>query len=185
MLISYIIFRRNVAQKPKSSESRKKLRGQGTPNNSLRRKVNSNVRRSTTSAPVTRKQVTTSRTKYRTIARTRFSEEEDDREVERRSYDPSSAEEKNESGNAVRSTDKNKRKRSRNRSNTRNRSPTGKRKKPIRNDENDENDENVKDTTNPVGESLSNKLTTPEPPTTPDPGTGWSNNSILLVFIYY
>ncbi|XP_047358201.1 serine-rich adhesin for platelets isoform X1 [Vespa velutina] len=158
---------RNVAQKPKSSDSRKKLRGQGTPNNSIRRKVNSNVRRSTTSAPVTRKQVTTSRTKYRTIARTRFSEEEEDREVERRSYDPSSIEEKNESGNAVRSSDKNKRKRSRNRSNNRNRSSTGRRRKPIRNDENDEND---RDSTT-VGESLSNKLTTPEPPTTPDPGT--------------
>nr|XP_050857848.1 mucin-5AC-like isoform X4 [Vespula vulgaris] len=159
---------RNVAQKPKSSDSaRKKLRGQGTPNNSVRRKVNSNVRRSTTAAPVTRKQVTTSRTKYRTIARTRFSEEEEDREVERRSYDPSSIEEKNESGNAVRSSDKNKRKRSRNRNKTQNRSSTGRRRKPIRNDETDEND---RDSTT-VAESLSNKLTTPEPPTTPDPGT--------------
>lgn len=105
----------------------------------------------------------TQRTKYRTISRSKASDEEqEDREVSRRSYEPS--DEDIEGKNSVRVTEKVERPKNRNRSKTRSGSAdrSSRRKQSRRKGQSKADD----------SESLSNKLTTPEPPTTPDPGTG-------------
>ncbi|KAK2580930.1 hypothetical protein KPH14_005997 [Odynerus spinipes] len=167
-----IFYSRSTEHKPKHSITRKKPRGQNTQSNTVtRRKIGSSNRRSTTtSAPVTRKPVSSSKPKYRTVSRPRFSEEEEeeeeDRELDRRSYDPASVEERNENDSRVKNSDKDNRKRLRNRNKARGQSSNSRRRKPSRNEETKENDTDVA-----TEESLGNKLTTPEPPTTPDPGT--------------
>ncbi|KAL6264649.1 hypothetical protein P5V15_004750 [Pogonomyrmex californicus] len=150
---------RNTIDKTKSVDNRKKTRTQ-----SNTRKSNTSSRRSsTTSSPITSKRVSSSRPKYRTVSQSK-SEEQDDREVSRRSYDPSS-EEDTEGRNTVTVTEKIERPKNRNRSKTRGASAdrSSTRRKQSRRKGQSKTDES--------GESLSNKLTTPEPPTTPDPGT--------------
>ncbi|CAL7941012.1 unnamed protein product [Xylocopa violacea] len=156
----------NTVQKAKTADSRKKPRTQGAQSNAIGRKVigSSSRRSTTTAAPVTKKRVFSSRPKHRTLSRPRVNdeEEEEEREVGRRSYDASDEEENSEGGNAVRTADKNERPSSKNRNRPKGRLNTRNRRKPARR----------KDEKNDSGEeSLSNKLTTPEPPTTPDPGT--------------
>ncbi|KZC14844.1 Acidic mammalian chitinase [Dufourea novaeangliae] len=103
--------------------------------------------------------------KFRTFARPKASreEEEEDKEVERRSYDQSSNEDDDsDGGNAVRTPEKNDRSREKSRPKQRSSSSRNRRKQTRRKGaENSESEE----------EPSSNKLTTPEPPTTPDPGT--------------
>ncbi|XP_025073835.1 uncharacterized protein LOC105426278 [Pogonomyrmex barbatus] len=149
---------RNTIDKTKSVDNRKKTRTQ-----SNTRKSNTSSRRSsTTSSPIISKRVSSSRPKYRTVSQSK-SEEQDDREVSRRSYDPSS-EEDTEGRNTVTVTEKIERPKNRNRSKTRGASADrSTRRKQSRRKGQSKTDES--------GESLSNKLTTPEPPTTPDPGT--------------
>lgn len=158
--IIIIITSRNTIDKTKSVDSRKKARTQGTQSNI--RKSNSR-RSSTTSTPIISKRVPSSRPKYRTISQA-SEEEQEDREVSRRSYDPSSDED-TEGRNTVRVTEKTERPKNRSRSKTRN-SATDRsiRRKQSRRKGQSKTSKNE--------ESLSNKLTTPEPPTTPDPGTG-------------
>ncbi|XP_025262174.1 mucin-3A isoform X2 [Camponotus floridanus] len=149
---------RNTIENTKSVESRKKIRTQG---------IQSNVRKysqrsSTTSAPITSRRASSSRLKYRNISKSKTNDEdEEDRDVARRSYDPSPDEEI-EGRNSVRVTEKTERPKNRHRSKTRSSDHTSRRKQ-SRRKEQSKTDENE--------ESLSNKLTTPEPPTTPDPGT--------------
>ncbi|EFN75798.1 Acidic mammalian chitinase [Harpegnathos saltator] len=154
---------RNTIDKIKSVDSRKKTRNQTGQSNSLSRKFTSSSRRSTTTAaPTARKRVSSARTKYRTITRPKASyEEQEDREVSRRSYEPSSDEDI-EGRNTVRVTEKIERPKNRSRSKTRSGSAGSSRRKQSRRKGQTKADD---------GESLSNKLTTPEPPTTPDPGT--------------
>ncbi|XP_076757244.1 uncharacterized protein LOC143427196 [Xylocopa sonorina] len=155
----------NTVQKSKTADHRKKPRTQGGQSNAIGRKVVGSRRSTTTAAPVTKKRVFSSRPKHRTLSRPRVSdeEEEEEREVGRRSYDSSSDEEESsEGGNAVRTADKNERASSKNRNRPKARSNARSRRKPARR----------RDERNDSGEeSLSNRLTTPEPPTTPDPGT--------------
>lgn len=128
----------------------------------------SSVRRSTTTtAPVTRKRVSTPRPKFRTFSRPKASREEDDddREVDRRSYSPSSEEDEDEDGgNTVKIVEKSVRSREKGKSRPKDRATTNRnrRKQPRRKENRNDSQE----------EPLSNKLTTPEPPTTPDPGSG-------------
>ncbi|XP_032690909.1 mucin-5AC [Odontomachus brunneus] len=156
---------KNTIDKTKSVDSRKKTRIQTNQSNSVARKLGSSSRRSTTTtAPSTaRKRVSSQRTKYRTISRSKASDEEqEDREVSRRSYEPS-PDEDIEAKNTVRVTEKIERPKNRSRSKTRSGSAdrSSRRKQSRRKGQTKTDD----------GESLSNKLTTPEPPTTPDPGT--------------
>ncbi|XP_050466044.1 serine-rich adhesin for platelets-like [Cataglyphis hispanica] len=151
---------RNTIENTKSVDSRKKIRTQGIQN---ARKLGTNSQRSTTSAPITRR-VSSSRPKYRHILKSKTSDaDEEDREVSRRSYDPSSDED-TEGRNTVRVTEKIERPKNRNRSRTRNSSTdhSSRRKQSRRKEQNKTDEEEG---------SLSNKLTTPEPPTTPDPGS--------------
>ncbi|KAG5346619.1 CHIT1 protein, partial [Acromyrmex charruanus] len=151
---------RNTIDKTKSVDSRKKTRTQNT-QSSTRKSIISN-RRSTTSAPIISKRVSSSRPKYRTISQA-SKEEQEDREVSRRSYDPSSDED-TEGRNTVRVTEKTERPKSHHRSKTQSGAAdrTTRRKHSRRKGQNK---------TGENEESISNKLTTPEPPTTPDPGT--------------
>ncbi|KAM0733221.1 Acidic mammalian chitinase [Formica fusca] len=154
---------RNTIENTKSVDIRKKIRTQGIQSNA--RKLGTNSQRSsTTSAPITSRRVSSSRPKYRNISKSKTSDgDEEDREVSRRSYDPSS-DEIIESRNTVRVTEKIERPKNRNRSKTRNSSTDhSSRRKQSRRKEQSKTDENEG--------SLSNKLTTPEPPTTPDPGS--------------
>ncbi|KYM85390.1 Chitotriosidase-1 [Atta colombica] len=150
---------RNTIDKTKSVDNRKKTRTQNT-QSSTRKSSISNRRSSTTSAPIISKRVSSSRPKYRTISQA-SKEEQEDREVSRRSYDPLSDED-TEGRNTVRVTEKTERPKNQNRSKTQSADRTTRRKHSRRKGQNKigENEE-----------SLSNKLTTPEPPTTPDPGT--------------
>ncbi|XP_072745490.1 uncharacterized protein [Anoplolepis gracilipes] len=154
---------RNTIENTKSVDSRKKIRSQGIQSSS--RKLGTNSKRSsTTSAPITNRRAPSSRPKYRNISKSKPSDEdEEDREVARRSYDPSSDEDI-EGKNTLRVREKTERPKNRNRSKTRN-SPTdhSSRRKQSRRKGQNKTDEDQG--------SLSNKLTTPEPPTTPDPGT--------------
>lgn len=154
---------RNI-ENTKSVDSRKKIRTQGVQSNA--RKLGTNSQRSsTTSAPITNRRVSSSRPKYRNTLKSKTSVDEEDREVSRRSYDPSSDIEDVESRNTVRVTEKIERPKNRNRSKTRNSSTDhSSRRKQSRRKEQSKTDKDEG--------SLSNKLTTPEPPTTPDPGTG-------------
>lgn len=157
----YYLRSRNTIENTKSAESRKKIRTQGIQSNA--RKYSQ--RSSTTSAPITSRRASSSRLKHRNISKSKTNDEdEEDRDVSRRSYDPSSDEEI-EGRNSVRVTEKSERPKNRNRSKTRNSSSdqTSRRKQSKRKGQS-KTDENE--------ESLSNKLTTPEPPTTPDPGSG-------------
>nr|XP_012154006.1 PREDICTED: uncharacterized protein LOC100881881 isoform X1 [Megachile rotundata] len=131
-------------------ESRKRTRTEGFQSNTIRKGTSS--RRTTTAAPV--KRVSSPRPKYRTFSRNKS--QEDEEEIDRRSYEPDSEEEESERGNAVRNESKNRPKI---------RNPGRNRRKQTRRKEG--NKEGSKESE----ESLSNKLTTPEPPTTPDPGT--------------
>ncbi|KAG5320367.1 CHIT1 protein, partial [Pseudoatta argentina] len=151
---------RNTIDKTKSVDSRKKTRTQNT-QSSTRKSIISN-RRSTTSAPIISKRVSSSRPKYRTISQA-STEGQEDREVSRRSYDPSSDED-TEGRNTVRVTEKTERPKSHHRSKTQSGAAdrTTRRKHSRRKGQNK---------TGENEESISNKLTTPEPPTTPDPGT--------------
>ncbi|KYN27929.1 Chitotriosidase-1, partial [Trachymyrmex cornetzi] len=151
---------RNTIDKTKSVDSRKKTRTQNT-QSSTRKSNISNRRSSTTSAPIISKRVSSSRPKYRTISQA-SKEEQEDREVSRRSYDPSSDED-TEGRNTVRVTEKIERPKSQNRSKTQSSAADRitRRKHSRRKGQNKTENE----------ESISNKLTTPEPPTTPDPGT--------------
>ncbi|XP_018345054.1 PREDICTED: serine-rich adhesin for platelets-like [Trachymyrmex septentrionalis] len=150
---------RNIIDKAKS-DSRKKNRIQNT--QSSRKSSISNRRSSTTSAPIISKRVSSSRPKYRTISQA-SKEEQEDREVSRRSYDPSSDEDA-EGRNTVRVTEKTERPKSQNRSKTQSgAADRTTRRKHFRRKGQNRTGENE--------ESISNKLTTPEPPTTPDPGT--------------
>lgn len=166
------MYRSTIDKTKSTTDSRKKSRTQGTWSNSVTRKLSTNGRRgSTTSAPIASKRVSSSRPKYRTVSRPRTSNEED-REVSRRSYDPSSDEE-TESGNTVTVTEKVVRANNRNRSKTssnsadrNSRRKQSRRKGPVKADEDQQ--------------SLSNRLTTPEPPTTPDPGTGKLSNDTTI-----
>ncbi|XP_017764773.1 PREDICTED: uncharacterized protein LOC108554119 [Eufriesea mexicana] len=157
----------NAVQKSKATDSRKKIRVHGAQSNTVARRTGSNVRRSTTTAaPVSKNRISSSRPKYRTISRSRASEEdEEDEQIDRQFYDSSSNEEENsERGNVVRSINENERTRNRNKSRPKGRSSSNRnRRKPIRRKEQTNDDSKE--------ESLSNRLTTPEPPTTPDPGT--------------
>lgn len=156
-----LLLRRNTIENTKSVDSRKKIRNQGIQN---ARKLGTNSQRSTTSAPITSRRVSSSRPKYRNILKSKTSDaDEEDREVSRRSYDPS--DEDTEGRNTVRVTEKVERPKNRNRSRTRNSSTdhSSRRKQSRRKEQNKTDEEEG---------SLSNKLTTPEPPTTPDPGSG-------------
>ncbi|XP_077267426.1 uncharacterized protein LOC143900217 isoform X2 [Temnothorax americanus] len=149
---------RNTIDKTKSIDSRKKTRTQSN----TRKSSTSSRRSTTTSAPITSKRVSSSRPKHRFISQA-SKEEQEDREVSRRSYDPSSDEDA-EGRNTVRVTEKIERPKNRNRSKTRSgATDRSTRRKPSRRKEQSKTGENE--------ESPSNKLTTPEPPTTPDPGT--------------
>ncbi|XP_029171888.1 mucin-5AC-like [Nylanderia fulva] len=153
---------RNI-ENTKSVDNRKKTRTQGVQSNARKFGTNSQ-RSSTTSAPITNRRVSSSRPKNRNISKSKTSVDEDDREVSRRSYDPSSDIEDAEGRNTVRVTEKTERPKNRNRSKTRNSSTdhNSRRKQSRRKDQSKtDKDEG----------SLSNKLTTPEPPTTPDPGS--------------
>ncbi|XP_070161615.1 uncharacterized protein [Polyergus mexicanus] len=154
---------RNTIENTKSVDRRKKIRTQGIQSNARKLRTNSQ-RSSTTSAPITSRRVSSSRPKYRNISKSKTSDgDEEDREVSRRSYDPSS-DEVIESRNTVRVTEKIERPKNRNRSKTQNSSiDHNSRRKQSRRKEQSKTDENEG--------SLSNKLTTPEPPTTPDPGS--------------
>ncbi|CAK9798745.1 Acidic mammalian chitinase [Anthophora quadrimaculata] len=167
----------NSIQKSKTPDSRKKPRAQGVhQGNTIGRKPGSNARRSTTTAaPVSKKRVSTSRPRYRTFSRPKPNdneeekeeeeedEEEEEQQVDRRSYEPSSDEEENsDGGNAVRTAEKNDRPSNKDKSRSKNRLNSNRnRRKQVRRKEENKSGEG----------SLSNKLTTPEPPTTPDPGT--------------
>lgn len=170
---------RDTVRKSKPVEGRKKSRVQGTRSDTERRK--NGGRGGTTATPVSKNRIPTSssRPRYRTFTRPRASEQdEEEGRVDRRSYDPTSEdeekqgreeeEENSERGNAVNGA--NKRERSRDRKKSRgakNRSSSNRnRRKQVRRKEEGNNGLDSKE------ESLSNKLTTPEPPTTPDPGTG-------------
>ncbi|XP_067211675.1 uncharacterized protein [Linepithema humile] len=158
---------RNTIDKTKSIDSRKKTRTrtQGAQSNAVARKSSTNSRRSsTTSAPISTKRVPSSRPKYRTASRTKTSDEDqEDREVSRRSYDPSTDED-TEGKNTVRITEKTEQPKNRNRSKTRSGSTN-------RNSPRKQSRRKGQSKTGEDEESLSNKLTTPEPPTTPDPGS--------------
>lgn len=166
----YIILShsRNTIENTKSVESRKKIRTQGIQSNA--RKYSQ--RSSTTSAPITSRRASSSRLKYRNISKSKTNDEdEEDRDVARRSYDPSPDEEI-EGRNSVRVTEKTERPKNRNRSKTRSSDHTSRRKQSRRKGQSKTDEDE---------ESLSNKLTTPEPPTTPDPGTGkFSRRAISL-----
>ncbi|KYM94104.1 Chitotriosidase-1, partial [Cyphomyrmex costatus] len=151
---------RNTIDKTKSVDSRKKIRTQNTQSSS-RKSSTSNRRSSTTSTPIVSKRVSSSRPKYRTISQV-SKEEQEDREVSRRSYDPSSDEDTEGHRNTVRVTEKTERSKSQNRSKTTAANRSNHRKHFSRKEQSK---------TGENEESLSNKLTTPEPPTTPDPGT--------------
>ncbi|XP_011704054.1 PREDICTED: uncharacterized protein LOC105459591 isoform X2 [Wasmannia auropunctata] len=153
---------RNTIDKTKLVDSRKKTRTQSTQSNT-RKSSTSNRRSSTTSAPITIKRISSSRPKYRTISQA-SKEEQEDREVSRRSYDPASNEDTEGAGNTVRITEKTERPKNRNRSKTRNAAAD-------RNTRRKQSRRKGQNKTSETDESLSNKLTTPEPPTTPDPGT--------------
>ncbi|XP_043252513.1 serine-rich adhesin for platelets [Colletes gigas] len=156
----------NTVQKSKTLDNRKKTRVSGVQSNTVGRKQGTNRRSTTTAASATRKRVTSSpRPKFRTFARPKASvEEEEEKEVDRRSYDPSSDEEEEEDGgNAVRTADKSNRSREKSKSRPKRPSSGRNRRKQNRHKGGGNNDSGQ--------ESLSNKLTTPEPPTTPDPGT--------------
>lgn len=157
---------RNTIDNTKSVDSRKKIRTQGVQSNA--RKLGTNSQRSsTTSAPIANRRVPSSRPRYRNISKSKTSDgDEEDREVSRRSYDPSSDNEDVEGRNTVRVTEKIERPKNRNRSKTRNSSTAdhSSRRKQSRRKGQNKTDEDEG--------SLSNKLTTPEPPTTPDPGSG-------------
>ncbi|KAG5308785.1 CHIT1 protein, partial [Acromyrmex insinuator] len=150
-----------LTDRTKSVDNRKKIRTQNT-QSSTRKSSISNRRSSTTSAPIISKRVSSSRPKYRTISQA-SKEEQEDREVSRRSYDPSSDED-TEGRNTVRVTEKTERPKSQNRSKTQSGAAdrTTRRKHSRRKGQNKAGENE---------ESISNKLTTPEPPTTPDPGT--------------
>lgn len=153
----YYYRSRNTIENTKSVENRKKIRTQGIQSHA--RKYSQ--RSSTTSAPTTRR-ASSSRLKYRNISKSKTNDEdEEDRDVSRRSYDPSS-EEEIEGRNSVKVTEKTERPKNRSRSKTRS-SSTSRRKQSKRKGQSKTDEDE---------ESLSNKLTTPEPPTTPDPGTG-------------
>ncbi|XP_076670925.1 uncharacterized protein LOC143370135 [Andrena cerasifolii] len=155
----------SAGQRSKPVNSRKKTRLPGVQSNTVGRKLSSGGRRTTTTAaPATRKRVSTPRPKFRTFSRSKASDEEDDElEVDRRSYEPSSDEEEDsDRGNVVRSADNADRSRNKGKSRPKARPSTRHRNKLTR-----RKNENSADS----DESLSNKLTTPEPPTTPDPGT--------------
>lgn len=165
---------RSTVDKTKSADSRKKGRTQEASSSTFSRKFGTNgstVRRgSTTSVPITSKRVSSSRPKYRTVSRPKTSnEEQEDREVSRRSYDPSSDEDVGESGDTVRVTEKIERPKNRNRGKTQSLSSAD------RNTRRKQSRRKGQTKTNEGEGSLSNKLTTPEPPTTPDPGTGESS----------
>ncbi|XP_011867182.1 PREDICTED: mucin-4-like [Vollenhovia emeryi] len=148
---------RNTIDKTKSVDNRKKTRTQSN----ARKSSASSRRGSTTSAPITSKRVSSSRPKYRVISQA-SKEEQEDREVSRRSYDPSSDED-TEGRNTVRVTEKIERPKNRSRNKTRSgATDRSTRRKQSRRKGQSKTGED---------ESLSNKLTTPEPPTTPDPGT--------------
>ncbi|KAL0110455.1 hypothetical protein PUN28_013813 [Cardiocondyla obscurior] len=152
---------RGTTDKTKSVDSRKKIRTQSSQSNT-RKSSTSNRRSSTTSPPITSKRVSSSRPKYRTISQA-SKEEQEDREVLRRSYDPSSNDD-SEGRNTVTVTEKIERPKNRNRVKTQSSTTnSGTRRKQSR--------RKGQNKTNESQESLSNKLTTPEPPTTPDPGT--------------
>ncbi|XP_076634201.1 uncharacterized protein LOC143348167 isoform X2 [Colletes latitarsis] len=156
----------NTVQKSKTLDNRKKTRVSGVQSNTVGRKQGTNRRSTTTAASATRKRVTSSpRPKFRTFARPKASvEEEEEKEVDRRSYDPSSdEEEEDDGGNAVRTVDKSNRSREKSKSRSKRPSSGRNRRKQNRHKGGGNNDSGQ--------ESLSNKLTTPEPPTTPDPGT--------------
>lgn len=174
---------RNIVQKSKPIESRKKSRVQGARSDTERRK--NGGRGGTTATPVSKNRVSTSsRPRYRTFTRPRANEQDEEEErVDRRSYDSTSEdeereeeEENSERGNAVNGA--NKRERSRERKKNRgakNRSSSSRnRRKQVRRKEEGNNGLDSKE------DSLSNKLTTPEPPTTPDPGTGRYLKRIIL-----
>ncbi|XP_076290346.1 uncharacterized protein LOC143213900 isoform X3 [Lasioglossum baleicum] len=158
----------NAVQKSQSGDNRKKTRLPTVPSNSGGRRQGSGSRRSTTTAaPITKKRVTSPRPKFRTYARPKASREEDeeDQDVYRRSYSQSSSEEDDsDKGNAVKA-EKNDRSREKGKSRPKNQSigssSRNRRKQTRRKQKKNESEE----------ESLSNQLTTPEPPTTPDPGT--------------
>jgi len=159
---SLVVSCRSTNDKTKSTDSRKKNR---TSSNAVIRKLNTSDHRrgsTGTSPAITSKRVSSSRPKYRTISRSRTSNEE--QEVSRRSYDPPSGED-TESGNTVRVTEKIERPKNRNRSKTRSSSVD-------RNSRRKQSRRKGQTKTDREEESLSNKLTTPEPPTTPDPGSG-------------
>ncbi|XP_034175327.2 uncharacterized protein LOC117602013 [Osmia lignaria lignaria] len=139
----------NVNQKSQNVD-RKRTRTEGVQSNSIGKKSSGARRSTTTAAPAVKKRVSPSRPKYRTLSRNKSQhEEEEDQEVDRRSYDHSSEEEEDNSESKSRH---------KNRSN-----PNRNRRKQTRRKEDSKTDSSE--------ESLSNKLTTPEPPTTPDPGT--------------
>nr|XP_031835642.1 mucin-5AC-like [Nomia melanderi] len=155
----------NSVQKTKTADSRKKTRTPTVQSNVVGRKHGAR-RSTTTAAPITRKRASSPRPKFRTFTRSKASREEDDddREVERRSYSPSSEEdEDSDGGNTVKIIEKSDRSREKGKSRPKNRSSSNRnRRKQTRRKEN-RNDSQE--------EPLSNKLTTPEPPTTPDPGS--------------
>lgn len=168
---------RDTVRKSKPVEGRKKSRIQGTRSDTERRK--NGGRGGTTATPVSRNRVpTSSRPRYRTFTRPRANEQDEEGggRVDRRSYDSSSEdeekqgreeeEENSERGNAVNAANKRERSRDGKKSSrgAKNRSSKNRRKQVRRKEEGDNGLDSK--------ESLSNKLTTPEPPTTPDPGTG-------------
>ncbi|XP_024222258.1 mucin-4 [Bombus impatiens] len=155
----------NTVQKSKTVDNRKKPRAQGVQSNTVRRK--GGRRSTTTAAPAPKIRASSSRPKYRTFSRPKTSEEEEeDQRVDRRSYDSSSDEEdSSERGNTVKTANKNERPSNKNKrrsSKDRSSSNRNRRKQARRKEETNSNSNE---------RSLSNKLTTPEPPTTPDPGT--------------
>ncbi|KOX79324.1 Acidic mammalian chitinase, partial [Melipona quadrifasciata] len=160
----------NTVQRSKTTvDTRKKHRVPGVQSDAAGRKSSrrGSGKSTSTAAPPPRTRVFSPRPSYRTFSRPKASEEEkeEQRSVDRRSYDSTSSvdeEENSEGGNAVRAASKNgrpgsksKRRPSKDRSQS---SLNRNRTKQIGNNESSEG-------------SLSNRLTTPEPPTTPDPGT--------------
>ncbi|XP_043513827.1 flocculation protein FLO11-like isoform X2 [Frieseomelitta varia] len=156
----------NIIQRSKTTvDNRKKPRVHGVQGDTAGRKSfrRGSGKSTTTAAPPPRTRVFSPRPSYRTFSRPKASEEEkeEERSVDRRSYDSTSSvdeEGSSEGGNAVRAASKNGRPGSKSKRRPSKDRSSRNRTKQIGNNDSSEG-------------SLSNRLTTPEPPTTPDPGT--------------
>lgn len=165
--VYFSLLQRNTIQRSKTTvDARKKPRVQGGQSDTVGRKSfrRGSGKSTTTAAPPPRTRVFSSRPSSRTFSRPKASEEEkeEQRSVDRRSYDSTSSvdeEGSSEGGNAVRAASKNGR-------------PGSKSKRRPSKDRSSRNRTKQTGNNDSSEGSLSNRLTTPEPPTTPDPGTG-------------